>query len=66
MPQNSVKSIFVLAKSGMEADGYATALFCAGFDEAIRLSAKLPVKIIVVSQNDKMFVSDKFPVEFYK
>ena len=64
-PQNSVKAIFVLAKTGIEADAYATALFTAGFEEAMRLYKKLPVEILLISKDSKVFKSDGFNVEFF-
>ncbi len=65
LPENSVKAIFVLANSGIEADGYATALFTAGYAEAIRLSRRLPVKICIISARNEMFVSGGFAIEFF-
>jgi thiamine biosynthesis lipoprotein len=64
-PENSVKAIFVIAKTGVEADAYATALFTAGFEEAIRLYKNLPVEILLISQNNKVFKSDGFKVEYF-
>lgn len=64
-PENSVKAIFVIAKTGMEADAYATALFTSGFEEAIRIYKKLPVEILLISQNNKVFKSEGFKVEFF-
>ena len=64
LPQNSVKAIFVLAKTGIEADGYATALFTAGYKEAIRLSRSLPVKMLIISAKNEMFASAGFKIEF--
>ena len=65
-PENSVKAIFVLAKTGMEADAYATSLFTAGFEKALELYKKLPVQILMVSANNKMFKSPGFKVEFFE
>ncbi len=58
--ENSVKCIFVLAKTGAEADAYATGIFCLGFVEGITLSKKLPVEILMVSSENKMYKSDNF------
>lgn len=65
LPQNSVKAIFVLADSAMEADAYATALFTSGFDSAIRLSKKLSVEVLVISSENKFYQSPSFEVEFF-
>jgi len=62
---NDSKAIFVLAKTGIEADAYATALFTAGFEEGIEISKKLPVEILFISKLDKMYRSPGFEVEFF-
>lgn len=64
-PADEVKAIFVTAKTGIEADAYATALFTAGFEEGIMLSKKLPVEMLMVSSNNKMYKSNCFEVEFF-
>jgi len=65
-PENSVKAIFVLAKTGMEADVYATSLFTSGFENALRLWKTLPVEVLIISANNKMFKSPGFDVEFFE
>lgn len=60
LPQMDVKAIFVLAKTGIEADAYATALFTAGFARGIELSKKLPVEVLMASSQNKMFMSSGF------
>lgn len=55
-----MKAVFVSAKTGIEADAYATALFSAGFESAIALSKKLPFQALMVSPSNKMFVSQDF------
>lgn len=64
-PAVGVKAIFVIAKTGIEADAYATALFTAGFEDGIILSKKLPVEMLVISSNNKMYKSNGFEVEFF-
>jgi thiamine biosynthesis lipoprotein len=64
-PQMGVKAIFVRAQTGIEADAYATALFCAGFEDGIRLSKTLPVEVLMVSAQDKMFQSKGFEAELF-
>ncbi len=49
----NAKAIFVIAKTGIEADGYAT----AGFKEGIELSKKLPVEMLLISSENKMYQS---------
>jgi FAD:protein FMN transferase len=65
LPANEVKAIFVIANTGLEADAYATALFTAGFEEGIRISKKLPVDILAISNQNKMFVSDGFNADIF-
>ncbi len=64
-PATGVKAIFVTAKRGLDADAYATALFTAGFDESIALSQQLPIEILTVSNQNKMYKSEGFEVEFF-
>ncbi|MBI5390230.1 FAD:protein FMN transferase [Candidatus Woesearchaeota archaeon] len=54
-PAEKMKAIFVIAEKGMDADVYATGLFATGFEEAIRLSKELPVEVLMISKEDKMF-----------
>ncbi len=65
MPENSVKGIFVVAEKGIEADAFATALFTAGFENAIRLSEKLPADVMIISMENKMFISKGFDAELF-
>jgi thiamine biosynthesis lipoprotein len=65
LPAQGVKAIFVTAKAGLEADAYATAIFTAGFDEGIALFRKLPVEVLMVSSEDKMFKSPGFAGELF-
>lgn len=65
-PSSGIKAIFLVAKTGIGADAYATALFTAGFEQAIKLSAKLPLQMLLVSKENKMYKTDGFKVEFYK
>jgi len=65
MPQDSVKCIFVLASTGLEADAFATALFTAGFLDGIELAMKLPVEILAVSSENKMYRSPGFECEIF-
>ena len=66
MPAQGVKSIFVTAKTGLEADAYATALFTAGFEQGITLSHRLPVEMLVVSSENKMYRSKGFAAELFE
>ncbi len=65
LPAKGVKAIFVTAKTGIEADAYATALFTAGFQNGISLSKQLPVEVLIVSSENKMFKSDGFNAELF-
>lgn len=65
-PAMGVKAIFVIAKTGMEADAYATALFTAGFEEGIALSKRLPVEALIISAQGKMYQSLGFGAELFE
>ena len=65
MPQNSVKAIFVIAKSGIEADAYSTALFTAGFEEGIILAMELGISALIISNENKMYKSEGFEAEIF-
>ncbi|MBI5227806.1 FAD:protein FMN transferase [Candidatus Micrarchaeota archaeon] len=65
-PAMDVKAIFVIAKSGIEADAYATAIFTAGFGKGIGLSQHLPVEVLIISSKNKVFQSKGFKVEFFQ
>jgi len=64
-PQNDSKCVFCLAKTGLEADAYATAIFCAGFKEGISLSKKLPIQILLVSAQNRVYKSSRFGAEMF-
>ncbi|MFH1094974.1 MAG: FAD:protein FMN transferase [Candidatus Micrarchaeota archaeon] len=66
LPAQGTKAIFVLARTGIEADAYATALFTAGFEEGIRLSENLPAEILSISSEDKMYKSKGFDAELFE
>lgn len=65
LPSKGVKAIFVIASTGIEADSYSTAIFTAGFEEGIELSKKLPVELLLVSDQNKMYKSPYFDVTFF-
>lgn len=64
-PAGGVKAIFTIANTGIEADAYATALFTAGFEEGIALSLNLPVEVLAVSSQNKMYQSPGFQAEIF-
>lgn len=64
-PAMGVAAIFVIAKTGIEADAYATALFTAGYNEGKALSRKLPVEILIISSQNKMYCSEGFHAELF-
>jgi thiamine biosynthesis lipoprotein len=65
MPIQGCKAIFVSAKTGIEADAYAKGIFCAGFEEGIRISKKLPAEILFISESNKMYISNGFKANLY-
>ena len=64
-PENSVKAVFVIAETCMDADAYATSLFTAGFEKAMEMYKALPVEVLIISSENKMFKSPGFKVEFF-
>jgi len=66
LPEHSTLCVFVIAKTGIEADAYATSIFAAGFEKGMKLTAKLPVDALIVSADRKMFLSDGFTAELYR
>jgi thiamine biosynthesis lipoprotein len=64
-PAQGTKAIFVIAKTGIEADAYATALFTAGFEEGISLSRRLPLEMLSISSTNKMYKSPGFGAELF-
>lgn len=65
-PQMEMKCVFVQAKTGIEADGYATALFTAGFEKAQQMLKTLPVDALLISKEGKIFITPAFKVRFYE
>ncbi len=66
MPAQGVKAVFVTAATGIEADAYATAVFTAGFEEGIELSKRLPLEVLLISSDDKMYESKGFGAKMYE
>ena len=64
-PAQGMKAIFVLAKTGIEADAYSTALFTSGFEEGIALSKRLPVEMLSISGEGRMYQSPGFDAEIF-
>jgi thiamine biosynthesis lipoprotein len=64
-PAQGTKAIFVIASTGIEADACATALFTAGFEHGISLSKKMPVEILSISSQNKMYQSPGFGAELF-
>jgi len=65
-PSQGVKAIFLVAATGIEADAYATAIFTAGFESGIPLASKLPVQMLLVSSENKMYKTPDFAAEFFQ
>lgn len=65
-PATEVKAIFVVSPTGMEADVYATSIFCAGFEAGIALSRELPVEILIISSENKMYQSQGFNCQLFR
>jgi thiamine biosynthesis lipoprotein ApbE len=65
-PSQGVKAIFLIAATGMEADAYATAIFTAGFEKGAALAASLPVQMLLISSENKMYKTPDFAAEFFQ
>ncbi len=63
--ENRMKALFIEMNKAIEADAYATGLFCMGFEKAIEISKEKNLKVILISDNDKIYVSENFNVKFY-
>jgi thiamine biosynthesis lipoprotein ApbE len=50
----------------MEADAYATAIFTAGFEKGAALAASLPVQMLLISSENKMYKTPDFAAEFFQ
>ena len=61
--EQSIKAIFILAKTGIDADAYATALFASGIDEALELSSKLPIETLIITPDNAIHATDGFVYE---
>lgn len=59
-PENSLKAVWVVADTCMDADAYATSLFSVGFEKAQELTCMLDADVLLISAEDKMFVSGDF------
>ena len=59
-PSTGMKAAFVAAKTGMEADAYATALFTSGFERAVSLLSRLPVDVLLISEEGRIHESRGF------
>ncbi|MFT4310591.1 MAG: FAD:protein FMN transferase [Candidatus Woesearchaeota archaeon] len=62
-PQQTMKAVYVVAETALLADAYATALFCAGFEQALVLAQRLPVQCMLISVHDKVYTTDAFFIE---
>lgn len=65
-PAHSIKHVFVLADSCVDADAYATALFTAGFAQAIALSRTLLLEVYILSSDGELYLSPGFKAEFFE
>ena len=54
---NGLESVTVISQSSLEADGFATTLFCLGKKDGIELGRKLDLRVIMVDSNHKVYVT---------
>ncbi len=55
--EKSMKAVWVISETALDADAYATSLFAAGFEKAIDLIQKLSLDAIVISSTGKIFTT---------
>ena len=65
LPANEILAIYVLGKTALEADAYATAFFTAGLRNAIELSEHLMIPILLITSDKKVYCSNSFVYEQY-
>ncbi len=57
--QQDLKSVSVICESSVLADIYSTALFAMGFDAAIEFSKNENINVILIRENNELYVSEK-------
>lgn len=57
---NSIKTVFIIEKNAIDGDALATGLFCSGFENAIEISKKNNLKVLLISNDNKIFTSKNF------
>ena len=66
LPANEMLATFVYAETGLLADGYATALFVSGFEQAKKIVHKKKLAAVLVSPENTVFISKEFPGKLYQ
>lgn len=66
LPANAMLATFVYAETGLLADGYATALFVAGFEQAKKIVQEKKLAAALVSPENTVFISKDFPGKLYQ
>lgn len=64
-PACDVKAVFVVTTTGIEADAYTKAVFCTKFSDAIELSKKLPIEVLLISKENKIYRSKGFKCQLF-
>ena len=64
-PAFDVKAVFVVTTTGIEADAYTKAVFCTKFSDAIELSKKLPIEVLLISKENKIYRSKGFKCQLF-
>jgi len=55
---NGLTSVTVIADKSIDADGIALSIFCLGTVDGLALAAKLGVDTVIVTSDDRLYVSD--------
>ena len=64
-PANKMLANYVLAKSGILADGYSTMLFTLGYDDAKKIVRKNNIAAMLIGAYGDIFISSEFKGKLY-
>jgi thiamine biosynthesis lipoprotein len=66
LPASDMLATFVAAETGLLADGYATALFVVGYEQAKKIVQAKRLAAVLISPDDTVFTSKEFPGKLYQ
>lgn len=65
-PENTMLATFIKHESGILADGFSTALFSLGYEDAKMLILQEKLSAMLIAKNGDVFISPWFEVSFYE